>query len=229
MVAASRIVIATPHERHNGLEQSLRERLGLNVLRVRDPVHLQPDALRAFQPDYVFFPHWSWMIPAEVHEAFECVIFHMTDLPFGRGGSPLQNLIVRGLKETQLTALRCVADLDAGPIYMKIPMSLVGTAEEILLRAAYLTERMIERIVQERPLARPQGGEVTIFRRRTPKDGDLVELDDLGKLFDHIRMLDATGYPPAFVETRYFRFEFSRASLKSDGVIADVKITRKKP
>jgi len=37
----------------------------------------------------------------------------MTDVPYGRGGSPLQNLIVRGHTETKLTALRCVRDLDA--------------------------------------------------------------------------------------------------------------------
>lgn len=229
MVAASRVVVATPHARHDALEQSLRDRLGLAVLRVREPSGLQPAVLQSFRPDYVFFPHWSWMIPAEVHEAFECVIFHMTDLPFGRGGSPLQNLIVRGIKETQLTALRCVSELDAGPIYMKMPLSLLGTAEEILLRAADLTEVMIERLVKERPVAQPQSGDVTTFRRRTPKDGDVAELDSLDKLFDHIRMLDAIGYPPAFLETRHFRYEFSRASLKPDGVIADVKISRKKP
>ena len=31
----------------------------------------------------------------EIHENYKCIIFHMTDLPFGRGGSPLQNLISR--------------------------------------------------------------------------------------------------------------------------------------
>ena len=43
----------------------------------------------------------------------------MTDLPYGRGGSPLQNLIINGHKETMMSALRCVQELDAGPIYLK--------------------------------------------------------------------------------------------------------------
>ncbi|PKM13123.1 MAG: methionyl-tRNA formyltransferase [Gammaproteobacteria bacterium HGW-Gammaproteobacteria-3] len=223
-----RMVIASPHARHNTMEITLREHLGIEILRIRAPSELNLSTLSDFAPRFVFFPHWSWKIPAEVYEGFECVIFHMTDLPFGRGGSPLQNLIVRGINETQLTALRCVADLDAGPIYLKRPLLLLGTAEEILLRASKLTEEMIEYIVCELPTAQPQVGEPTIFHRRTPQDGDLAELYELEKVFDYIRMLDADGYPPAFLETEHLKMEFSRASIKLDSVIADVKISRKK-
>jgi hypothetical protein len=123
-----------------------------------------------------------------------------------------------------MTALRCVAELDAGPVYIKMPMSLLGAAEEILLRAARLTEVMIARVVQERPVPQPQSGAVTTFRRRTQQHSDVASLDSLEKLFGHIRMLDATGYPPAFLECGPFRFEFSRARLKPDSVIADVKL-----
>lgn len=222
-----RVVIASPHKRHDALEMVLRDRFGVDVLRVRSQSELNLDRLTESRPHYIFFPHWSWKIPAEIHEKFECVIFHMTNLPFGRGGSPLQNLVVRGVNETYLTALRCVAELDAGPIYMKRPMSLFGTAEEILLRAGKLTEEMIGDIVLNRTEPQPQIGEPTIFHRRTTKDGNLEKLSELEQVFDYIRMLDADGYPPAFLETDHFRLEFSRASLKLDSVIADVKITRK--
>lgn len=224
-----RVVIATPHARHDAIEINVRECLGVDVLRVRAPAELNSSFLADFEPRFIFFPHWSWKIPADIYEGFECVIFHMTDLPFGRGGSPLQNLIVRGISDTQLTALRCVAALDAGPIYMKRPLSLFGTAEEILLRASKLTGEMIESIVCKQLTPQSQVGDPTIFRRRTPQDGDLAELDELEKVFDYIRMLDADGYPPAFIETEHFRLEFSRASLKSDSIVADVKIFRKKP
>lgn len=227
MVDKLRIVIASPHARHDALEQRLQERCGLEVLRLRSPAELEQARLAGFAPRYVFFPHWSWKISAQVYEAFECVIFHMTDLPFGRGGSPLQNLVVRGLRDTQLTALRCVAELDAGPVYLKRPLSLLGTAEEILMRAGELTGEMIEHMMREHPEPQPQSGEPTVFRRRTPDEGNLAELDTLEKLFDHIRMLDAQGYPPAFIETAHFKLEFSRASLRADGVIADVRISRK--
>src|SRR5688500_871868 len=84
---------------------------------VQRPEDLTVVALAACAPDYVVFPHWSWRIPRDVHERFECIAFHMTDLPFGRGGSPLQNLILRGITTTKLSAFRVAEELDAGPVY----------------------------------------------------------------------------------------------------------------
>ena len=96
-MARPSIVVATPHRRHDHLEQQLRIQLSNHeVVRVRERQGLSLEALRAIDPDFVFFPHWSWLIPEDIHGRFECVIFHMTDVPYGRGGSPLQNLIVRG-------------------------------------------------------------------------------------------------------------------------------------
>jgi methionyl-tRNA formyltransferase len=222
-----RIVIASSHNRHNDFKPFLEENFNATVLLVRGKEELNFSTLSKFNPNYIFCPHWSWKIPAEVFENFECVIFHMTDLPYGRGGSPLQNLIARGIYETQLTALRCVDEMDAGPIYLKTPLSLFGSAEEILLRASQLTLEMISRILKERPEPRPQSGEPTIFYRRSPQDGDISSLNTLERVFDFIRMLDGDGYPLAFFENEYFKFEFSRASLKEDCILADVKISRK--
>jgi len=150
----------------------------------------------------------------------------MTNLPYGRGGSPLQNLIVRGHKETTLTALKCTSELDAGPIYLKRPLSLSGTAEEILERASDLIADMIVEIVQVQPTPFSQQGEVVEFRRRQPKDGNVSELDSLGQIYDYIRMLDADGYPHAFIETSHFHIEFMDAQLSDEFVEARVRIRR---
>lgn len=227
MLHKLKIVIASPHTRHDFIEASLRQGLGLHVLRISNPKELNLSNLSDFAPHYVFFPHWSWLIPEEVHKNFECVIFHMTDLPYGRGGSPLQNLIVRGYKETKISAIRCVESVDAGPIYMKRPLSLSGTAEEILLRASKIVEEMIKSIILEQPIPVEQTGEPTEFQRRSPKDGDLAGLTELEKIYDFIRMLDADGYPSAFIENNFFRFEFKRAFLKEEELVAEVKITRR--
>jgi len=45
------------------------------------------ELIERIKPRYVFFPHWSWKVPAEIFNIAECALFHMTDLPFGRGGS----------------------------------------------------------------------------------------------------------------------------------------------
>ena len=129
--------------------REIEARTGEEVVYMEDRAKVSRDNLSRFSPRLVLFPHWSHIIPAEVYENFACIIFHMTDVPFGRGGSPLQNLIARGIYETKLSAIRCGKELDAGDVYMKRPLSLWGTAEEIYLRAAELTKEMMVQLVRE--------------------------------------------------------------------------------
>lgn len=107
---------------------------------------LTPKAVVAIDPQWIFAPHWSHWIPESIWGPWPTVIFHMTDLPYGPGGSPLQNLIQRGHSSTMLTTLRCGDGLDAGDVYLKHPLSLHGSAEEIFLRVD-------SRLHSERPLA----------------------------------------------------------------------------
>jgi len=222
------IVVATPHHRNDELVANLGIRLaGSSVIRITTRETLSVDCLKKVAPEIIFFPHWSWIIPAEIYENFECVIFHMTDLPYGRGGSPLQNLIIRGHKETKVSAIRCVAGIDAGPVYMKESLSLGGTAEDILLRASSLMEEMIVKMVENPSVPIPQVGEVVEFKRRSPEDGDIAALENLHQVYDYIRMLDAEGYPHAFVLTPHMQLDFTQARLKGDFLEAKVKIRRR--
>lgn len=184
--------------------------------------------LSRIKPDKIFIPHWSYIIPAEIYNNFTCIVFHMTDLPFGRGGSPLQNLIVRGITETQITALKVEKGLDTGDYYLKKPLNLNGTAKEIFLRSRFIVQDMIAEIIEKKPAPQKQQGEVIDFKRRKPEDGNIKELKELEDIYDYIRMLDCEGYPLAFLENEHFRFEFSRASLKTDKeILADVRIIKK--
>ena len=178
----------------------------------------------ALSPRYIFLLHWSWRVPDELINAHECVCFHMTDLPYGRGGSPLQNLIIRGHRHTKLSALRMTHDFDAGPIYLKENLSLEGSAEEIYVRAAGLSAEMIKRIISEELQPLPQIGEVVVFKRRNPGQSEILEVDSLQTLYDFIRMLDAEVYPRAFIDHRGFRYEFSKATLCDGKIVADVTI-----
>ena len=188
---------------------------------------LTVERLAELGPTYVFFLHWSWMVPSSIVDAFECVCFHMTDLPFGRGGTPLQNLIFRGHRETVITSFKMTNELDAGPIYLKQPLSLEGSAQEIYFRATEVSAAMIARIVAEEPEPVPQTGEVTAFTRRTPAESEITsDIEYLERLYDHIRMLDAEGYPPAFIRFGPFTLSFKNSVLGDKQVRAEVEITR---
>lgn len=198
---------------------------GRDFILISSPEDLTEERLLSINPEFIFFPHWSHRIDATVFGRFDCVIFHMTDLPYGRGGSPLQNLIARGIYETRISALRCVDEMDAGSIYLKKPFSLYGSAEEIFLRASSVIEGMIGEILANMPQPIPQEGVPTVFKRRKPEDGNLITAQSLEQVFDLIRMLDAEGYPNAFLSVGPFKLEFARASMKTGQVMADVRIT----
>lgn len=184
--------------------------------------------LSEFKPEIIFIPHWSYLIPENIFSKWDCIVFHMTDLPFGRGGSPLQNLISQGYTNTKISAIKVQKELDAGPIYLKKELFLLGTAEEIFIRANNIIKEMVVEIIGKKLIPQEQTGVVTEFKRRKQDDSNVSKLDSIDKLYDYIRMLDAEGYPAAFFEIGKFRLELSRASLKSGGVvIADVKITEK--
>ena len=174
---------------------------------------------------YVFFLHWSERVADEVWQNVPCVCFHMTDLPYGRGGSPLQNLIVRGFSETKLTAFRMVQEMDAGPVYLKRDLSLAGSAEDIYVRAGQLSAAMIRDIVATNPAPVSQEGEAVIFKRRTPVQSELPKDGSQRDIYDFIRMLDADGYPHAFVDHGNMRIQFIDAELTPEGVMAKVCIS----
>lgn len=211
-------VLATSRPWNEILAQHLEESTGHRFHLIKEKEALSLEYLRKINPRYAFFPHWSYRIPSEIHQAYECVIFHMTDLPYGRGGSPLQNLITRGHTETKISALRCSDVMDGGPIYTKRALSLKGSAAEIFVNASQVIESMIQSIVKDEPTPQPQVGTPVIFERRTPAQSDLAQapLQSLNDFFDFIRMLDADGYPRAFLDIHGHRIELSRVQTYHD-------------
>lgn len=186
------------------------------------------DKINKLEPNYIFFPHWSWIISEKIYKNFECIVFHMTDLPFGRGGSPLQNLIIRGYKETKISALRVSEGIDAGDVYMKKQCSLEGKAEDIFIRASKIVyEEMIPKIIEENIKPKKQEGEPVLFKRRSPQESNIYNLKETEKIYDFIRMLDAEGYPKAFISNGDIIYEFSEAKIADGKIIAKVNISKK--
>lgn len=178
-----------------------------------------------FRPRYIFFPHWSWKVPTNVLDMAECVCFHSSDVPFGRGGSPIQNLIARGHNDTVLSALRMIEEVDAGPVYTKRPFSLSGSGQEIFTRLSELVYSIIEWMVYEEPQPQNQIGEPIVFQRRKPEESVLPTEGNAQVLYDHIRMLDLDTYPRAFCLYGNYRLEFKNAKLLNENQLhAEVEI-----
>jgi methionyl-tRNA formyltransferase len=222
-------LIAAHHSWNKKNFDALRERTDLgNFFFISNKEDLSLKFLEDINPRYIFFPHWNYIVPEEILNSYECVCFHMTDLPFGRGGSPLQNLIIRGMKKTKISALRMTEVLDGGPIYIKKDLSLSGKAGNIYKRASKIIFNLIIYLVKNNTIPQPQEGEIVSFSRRKPSDSAINDVQGIDNLFNFIRMLDAPNYPHAFLENDNFKFHFTNVKYNSDNELQAKVIIKKK-
>ena len=199
----------------------------LNFIEISNKEDLKLEYLEKINPRYIFFPHWNWKVSSEIYERFECVVFHTAPLPYGRGGSPIQNLILKGLKNSPVCALKMTDILDGGPIYDSFEVSLDGTISEIFSRIATCVEKLIVLICQNNPHPIEQNGEVVAFKRLSNSDNELLSNHSIKQLYDRIRMVDGLDYPRAFINYGNHKIEFSEACLDGNHLLAKVKIISK--
>lgn len=214
------IIIATIKEWNIDNYFKLKKELenSYDLYLITNQEELKYENINKLNPKYIFFPHWSWIIPSEIYENYECILFHMTDLPYGRGGSPLQNLIMNKIYNTKISAIKVSKDLDEGDIYIKEDFDISkGSAKEIFENASNLIFRkLIPNIISQKIVPKKQEGEVVVFKRRTPEQSNINILNEfsINNLYDFIRMLDAPSYPKAYIKLDKIKIEFTEVILK---------------
>jgi|2_EtaG_2_1085320.scaffolds.fasta_scaffold01056_10 methionyl-tRNA formyltransferase len=178
------------------------------------------------RPDWIFFFHWSNLIPAEVYKNHRCVVIHTGNLPQGRGGSPIQNQILDGIVESRVNAIAVERKIDSGGVYCSLPITLQGNLYDIWMTIANLARLLIKRCVDESPLLKSQEGSIQTYKRRKENQIPFSEMQNLNQVYKFIQMLDADGYPNPYLKIDGFKIEFSRAKMSDGDVLCDVKIRR---
>ena len=182
-----------------------------DVLILREKEELTLSILSAFNPKFVFFPHWNWIVPTEIHENFECVVFHTAPLPYGRGGTPIQNLILRGFSHSPVCALKMTSVVDGGPIYAKVDIALEGRLVDIFNRMNRAVNTLISDILKTQPEPKSQNGDVYEFNRLIADDNKIPE----------------NPYPNAFLSTESYKLEFFNVYKNGDYIDCQVRLTLK--
>lgn len=185
---------------------------------ISEKSQLSIEKLEKTAPEKVFFVHWNWIVPANIVETHNCVLFHTAPLPVGRGGSPIQNLILNGFREAPVCALKMVNELDAGPIYAREMISLDGPLHAIFARVQTAVEQLMHKIIEESLTPTPQQGDPIIFQRRKPEESVITSEDHIDQLYDKIRMVDGGTYPRAHIDRGDFRVAFTDANI-CDGTL----------
>jgi len=197
------------------LYEKLSKKHKKNIVLIKSPKKLSYNYIKKIKPKYIFFPDWSWIVPKKIIDDFKCICYHESNLPKFRGGSPLQNQIIRGIKKTKSTAFLMTDRLDEGEIIMQKDLSLSGSLRDIFERMIKNDYEMTNKIISGRYSTKKQKGKPTLFKRRNPEESELKDLDVSKRyLYDFIRMLE-DPYPNAFIKIGKRKIIFKSVNLKN--------------
>lgn len=130
------------------------------------------------------------------------LVVHASDLPQGRGWSPLTWQVLEGCGRIPVCLLEAVREVDAGPVIYREQLELAGheLIDEMREMLAELTVTLCRRFLAESvpPEGVPQTGAATYWPRRYPQDSALDPGKTLGEQFELLRVADNERYPAYF-------------------------------
>ena len=162
--------------------------------------------------DLLFLISCTEIVPAAVRSRYQvALVVHASDLPYGRGWSPLVWQILEGRNEIAVTLLEAADPVDSGPLWQKRWLYFDGTELSDELNAALFAAELELMDYALKNMGRVQvtpQNEVaaTWYSRRGPEHSRLDPKRSLAEQFDLLRVTDAERYP-AYFEYRGASYE----------------------
>ena len=155
--------------------------------------------------DLVFILGYTTILPLSLKKINKLVlIVHESNLPNGKGFSPLQWQILKGKNLIIFSLIDLNKDIDSGDIYDQIKLKLNGNElfNEIRAKQAQTTFKLINLFLKKYPLIKKtkQKGRSTYFRKRTIKDGKLNINKSINAQFNLLRIGNNDKWPSYFIK-----------------------------
>jgi UDP-2,4-diacetamido-2,4,6-trideoxy-beta-L-altropyranose hydrolase len=155
--------------------------------------------------DLCFFLSYGRIVGSDVRIKYaHNLVVHASDLPKGRGWSPMSWQILEGATSIPVTLIEAADEVDAGDIYLQEHIALQGSELNPEWRAmlAASTFSLCRQFVENYPAvleqARVQAGEPTTYPRRRAVDSRLDSGKSIAEQFDLLRIVDNDEYPALF-------------------------------
>lgn len=164
--------------------------------------------------DFLFLISCSHIVGPEVRARYRhALVVHASELPKGRGWSPLVWQLLEGRNDIAVTLLAAEDPVDSGTIWARRWLhfeghELFGEINSALFKAEL---ELMDYAVQECDGIEPQPqdeSKATWYPRRRPEDSRLDPQQSLASQFDLLRVADPLRYP-VFFELRGHRYEIT--------------------
>ena len=180
------------------------EKLKTNLEKKKMNVSLIHNQKQAKAGGISFLLSCSKIVGKEFLEKFDHnIVVHASDLPKGKGFTPLKWQILEGKNEIVLTLFEAVEQVDAGPYYMKECITFDGTEllDELQNVMGEQIIDMCERyaIEPERFCANRQRGEESFYARLSEADDKIDIGRTIREQFQHFRIADNERFPLWFL------------------------------
>lgn len=130
------------------------------------------------------------------------LIVHESDLPKGRGWSPLTWQVLEGKNKIPVVLFEAGLDVDNGDIYFKENLEFKGheLVDEMRQAQGLATIRLVLKFIESYPKIRgkKQIGRSSYYRRRLPEDSRLDINKTIKEQFNLLRVADNERYPAFF-------------------------------
>lgn len=163
------------------------------------------DAGDAPPSDILFLLSYWAIVPPEVRgKHAHTLVVHASDLPKGRGWSPVTWQILEGSNEIPVCLFEAVDSVDAGKIYLRTKMRLQGNELIDQIREAQVsaTFSLCENFIEQYPAIASRGkdqeGHSSEYPRRRPADSELNTDQTILEQFNQLRVADNDAYPAFF-------------------------------
>ena len=155
--------------------------------------------------DLCFYLSYSRIVQREIRSKFRNnLVVHESDLPNGKGWSPLSWQVLDGKNRIPITLIEAVESVDSGQIYLQDWIDFEGyeLIDQLRSAQAELTFKLCRQFVNKYPdiavLGQEQEGNESFFSRRTPKNSELNVNKTILEQFDLLRIVDNSRYPAFF-------------------------------
>lgn len=132
------------------------------------------------------------------------LVIHESDLPHGKGWSPITWQILEGKNSIVVTLFEAAEGVDEGDIYLQEKILLQGNEllDEIKDYQGKATKSLILNYVNQYPIieGKMQEGESTYYSRRRPCNSELDIEKTIQEQFQLLRVVDNERYPAYFMK-----------------------------
>ncbi len=179
------------------------------------------EQLKALKPDVIAVVAYGRILPQSVLDIppLGCINIHASVLPSYRGSAPYQWAVLDGLKETGVSAMYLVRQMDAGDVIevSKTPIGPDETAGELLdrlavLGAALLSKTLTRFVNGEQVTATPQDPSQVTFAPMLDKSMCPIDWNKTAQqVHDHVRGLHP--WPVATAEIQGKKFKIHQTAI----------------